>query len=97
MKGEGEAKAVEAVGIAKAKAYEAGIQAMGAEIFGQIQIIQVIGDKNIRVTPEFLVQGGAAGTDSGALMIQALLAKMIKDNPSSFIDNKSAVPAVPAV
>ena len=78
MRGEGEALAVEAVGLAKAKAYEAGIQAMGKDIFGQIQIVQTIGDKQIRVTPDFLIQGGANGSDSGALMIQTLLANMIK-------------------
>jgi uncharacterized membrane protein YqiK len=84
LKGEGEAQAVEAVGMARAKAYEAGIKAMGADIFGQIQIIEVIGDRKIRVTPEFLVQGGngTGGNDSGALMIQALLANMLKSNPN---------------
>ncbi|CAN5674112.1 SPFH domain-containing protein [soil metagenome] len=83
MRGEGEARAVEAVGLAKAKAYEAGIHAMGKEIFGQIQIVQTIGDKQIRVTPEFLIQGGANGDGNGALMIQALLANMIKNHPTT--------------
>lgn len=83
LKGEGEAQAVEAVGMARAKAYEAGIKAMGAEIFGQIQVVETIGEKSIRVTPEFLIQGGSGNCDSGALMIQALLANMLKTNPNA--------------
>lgn len=84
LRGDGEATAVAAVGMAKAKAYEAGIKAMGAEIFGQIQVMQLIGEKNIRVTPEFLVQGGSNATggssDTSALMIQALVANMLKND-----------------
>ncbi len=79
---DGEAQAVAAVGMARAKAYEAGIKAMGAEIFGQIQVVELIGEKNIRVTPDFLIQGGSSQADSGALMIQALLAGIIKNNPN---------------
>lgn len=92
VKGEGEAKAVEAVGMARAKAYEAGIKAMGAEIFGQIQVIEVIGNRNIRVTPEFLVQGGNGSGDCGALMIQALLANMLKDNPKTLASSDKVLP-----
>ena len=91
LRGEGEAKAVEAVGMARAKAYEAGIKAMGAEIFGQIQVVEVIGDRNIRVTPEFLIQGGGGSADSGALMIQALLANMLKNNPNALVKSESAI------
>lgn len=92
LKGDGEAQAVEAVGMARAKAYEAGIKAMGAEIFGQIQVIEVIGERNIRVTPEFLVQGGGnGGGDNGALMIQALLANMLKANPNGMPTVKESV------
>lgn len=84
LRGEGEAQAVEAVGLAKAKAYEAGIKAMGRDIFGQIQVVQTIGEKNIRVTPDFLIQGGSGSSDgAGALMIQALLANILKNNPGS--------------
>lgn len=97
MKGDGEAKAVEAVGMAKAKAYEAGIKAMGAEIFGQIQVIQVIGERGIRVTPDFLVQGGGSGSgDSGALMIQALLAQMLKTQPSHLEGRRAEILTEPA-
>ncbi len=89
MKGDGEAQAIAAVGMARAKAYEAGIKAMGAEIFGQIQVVEAIGDRNIRVTPEFLIQGGN-NSDSGALMIQALLANILKNNPNALINAKKS-------
>lgn len=95
LRGQGEATATEAVGLARAKAYEAGIRAMGAEIFGQIQIVQTIGDKQIRVTPEFLIQGGGA-SDSGALMIQTLLANMIKNHPGPFPDTETRAVTVSA-
>jgi hypothetical protein len=47
-------------------------------------VSEVIGSRNIRVTPEFLIQGGG-NTDSGALMIQALLANMLKKNPNALV------------
>lgn len=60
---------------------------MGAEIFGQIQVVETIGEKNIRVTPDFLIQGDNSQADGGALMIQALLANIIKNNPHILAKN----------
>jgi uncharacterized membrane protein YqiK len=76
LKGIGEASAIEAVGRAKAAAYEAGVKAMGQDVFGKIQIVQLIGEKNIRLTPDFLVTGGGT-SDNSSLLLQGMVAKSL--------------------
>lgn len=76
LKGEGEAKAIQAVGEAKAKAYEAGVKAMG-DSYGQLQIVNAIGEKQIKLVPDFLVSGGH-GSDTNNLMMSAIMADILK-------------------
>jgi uncharacterized membrane protein YqiK len=66
----GEADAIRATGQAKAEAYRVGVEALGAQTYGQIQLFQIIAEKNLRVVPDVLVNGssGAHG------LLDALLA-----------------------
>lgn len=86
LKGDGEAKAIEAKGLAQAKAYEAGVKAMTPEIYGNIQIVNAIGEKNIRITPEFLVTGGGGSDGTNGMMMSAMMASILKTRASEFKD-----------
>jgi uncharacterized membrane protein YqiK len=71
----GEAEAIRSVGWAKAEAYKVGVEALGASSFTAVQMVQMLSDKGLRVTPDVLV-AGASG--QGGLM-DALLALIAKD------------------
>lgn len=77
LKGDGEARATEAIGMAKAKVYAESVKALGQETYGHIQIMSIIGDKNVKVTPDMVVSG--AGGDSTGLLMQGLLAQAMRE------------------
>jgi uncharacterized membrane protein YqiK len=75
LKGEGEADAIRATGTAKADAYRAGVEALGAESYATLQLIQVVGDRNVRIVPDVAVSGPA---DGGGL-VAALLGSLMRE------------------
>lgn len=76
VKGEHEARAVQAVGLARAEAARKGVEAMG-EYYGLLQIFSSLADKGIRLTPDVLVAGGANGASSASEALVALLASQL--------------------
>ena len=69
----GEAEATRLTGDAKADAYRAGVAALGSQAYTALQLMQVIGDRSVRVVPDVSVSGG--GNGSG--LIDALLGTMM--------------------
>ena len=65
-------------GQAKADAYQAGVTSLGSDVYGMLQAFQIIADKNLRVVPDVLVNGGA--NNNGIL--EALMAMMTKQRPA---------------
>ena len=64
----GESEAIRATGNAKADAYRVGVQALGAQGFTAVQLMQIIGDQKVKVVPEVSVSGGdGAGLTDGLL------------------------------
>jgi uncharacterized membrane protein YqiK len=61
----GEAEAIRLTGEAKADAYEAGVNALGSQAYTALQLMQVIGDRSVRVVPDVAVSGNGGG---GGLM-----------------------------
>ena len=57
----GEAEAVRLMGQAKAEAYRSGVQALGPQAYTALQLMQVIGDHNVRVVSDVSVSGGGHG------------------------------------
>ncbi len=53
----GEAEAIRVTGQAKADAYQAGVSSLGAQAYTALQLMQVIGDRNVRVVPDVSVSG----------------------------------------
>ena len=57
----GEAEAIRVTGEAKADAYRAGVDALGGNSYVALQLMQTIGDRNVRVVPDVAVNGGDRG------------------------------------
>jgi uncharacterized membrane protein YqiK len=53
----GEADAIQAKGRARAKAYQVGVDALGTQAYTALQLMQIIGDSNVRIVPDVSVKG----------------------------------------
>lgn len=73
LRASGEADAIRATGQAKAEAHSAGIQAVGQDTYSLMQLFQIIAEKNLRVVPDVLVNGGGINGNASGL-IEALMA-----------------------
>ncbi|WP_019502786.1 SPFH domain-containing protein [Pseudanabaena sp. PCC 6802] len=71
----GEAEAIRLTGEAKAAAYKAGVTALGSQAYTVLQLMQVIGDRQVRVVPDVSVSGSA----NGGGLLDGLLAMLLKN------------------
>jgi len=72
LRGEGEAKKIEAIGQATAEAYRKQNAALGQEAITAIEVIKKIGEGNVRITPDIQVAGEKGG------LLDILLAQFVK-------------------
>ena len=70
----GETQAIRATGQAKAEAYRAGVESLGAQGYTVMQLMQIVGERNVRIVPDVAVNG--AGSGNG--MVEGLLGVMLK-------------------
>jgi uncharacterized membrane protein YqiK len=70
----GEAEAIRMTGGAKADVYKAGVDALGADGFTAIQLMQLVGDGQVRIVPDVQVSSSDHGT-----MVDGLLGVMLRD------------------
>jgi uncharacterized membrane protein YqiK len=65
----GEAEAIRATGAAKAEAYRAGVEAIGPQGYTALQLMQVVGERNVRIVPDVSVTGanGSGGLVDGMI------------------------------
>lgn len=70
----GEAQAIRATGDAKASAYRQGVEALGAESYTLTQLMQTVGERNVRIVPDVAVSG--AGSSTG--LVDGLLGLMLR-------------------
>jgi uncharacterized membrane protein YqiK len=79
----GESEAIRATGNAKAEAYRAGVDAIGTHGYTIMQLMQIVGERNVRITPDVAVNntGGSNGlVDS---MIGLMLRSQVSDKPAA--------------
>lgn len=57
LEASGDASAIQATGDAKAKAYQAGVNALGGEGYIALQLMHIIGDNAVRIVPDVSVSG----------------------------------------
>jgi uncharacterized membrane protein YqiK len=70
----GEAEAIRATGEAHADAYRAGVAALGAAGFTALQVMQVVGERSVRIVPDVAVSGDASGNG----LVSALLGNLVR-------------------
>jgi len=70
----GDAESIRLTGQAKADAYLAGVKALGSQSYTALQLMQLIGDRNVRVVPDVAVSGNG----SGAGLLDAMLGMMVQ-------------------
>jgi uncharacterized membrane protein YqiK len=56
-----EAEGIKATGTAKAETYQAGVTALGEQGYTAMQLMQIIGDRHVRLIPDVLVGGNNGG------------------------------------
>ncbi len=71
----GEAEAIRATGKAKAEAYRAGVESLGTQGYTVMQLMQIVGERNVRIVPDVAVNG--AGANSG--LVDGLLGVMLRN------------------
>jgi len=71
----GEAEAIRATGKAKAEAYRAGVDALGAQSYTVMQLMQTVGERNVRIVPDVAVSGQNGSTG----LVDGLLGMLLRD------------------
>jgi len=89
LRGEGEAKKIEAIGQATAEAYRKQNAALGQQAITAIEVIKRVAEGNIRITPDILVAGEKGG------LLDILLAQLVKKGaaPAAVADVAAPGPA----
>jgi uncharacterized membrane protein YqiK len=73
LRAAGEAEAIRATGEAKAQAYRAGVDSLGPQGYTALQLMQIIGERAVRVVPDVAVSGNGAGTGLAEALLGTLL------------------------
>jgi uncharacterized membrane protein YqiK len=71
----GEAEALRVTGAARAEAFHAGAAALGAPAFAALQVMQVVGERQVRIVPDVSV----SGNDGAAGLVGALLGTIARE------------------
>ena len=61
LRAEGEANAIRSTGQARAEVYRLGVEALGTQGFTTLQMMQIVGDKAVRIVPDVAVNGNSGG------------------------------------
>ncbi len=86
----GEAESIRVTGEAKADAYQAGVNALGAQAYTALQLMQVIGDRQVRVVPDVAVSGS-----NGGGLLDAMMGMLVWNQPPGVPGNgKSSLGAI---
>jgi len=78
----GEAEGIRATGNAKAETYRAGVEALGGQGYTAMQLMQIIGDRHVRLIPDVLVGSNGSSTS----LVDGLLS-MILWNQTGHLPN----------
>lgn len=86
LRAHGEAEAIRATGNAKAEAYKAGVEALGAQPYTMMQLMQIVGDRNVRIVPDVAVSGANANPG----LVDGLLGLMVRSQSNGHQPQKAA-------
>jgi uncharacterized membrane protein YqiK len=82
----GEAEAIRATGQAKAEAYRAGVQSLGAQGYTIMQLMQIVGERNVRIVPDVAVSGASANPG----IVDGLLGLMLRNQSNGHAGKPAA-------
>jgi len=82
----GEAEAIRATGQAKAEAYRAGVESLGTQGYTVMQLMQIVGDRNVRIVPDVAVNGANGSTG----LVDGLLGVMLRTQGSGHTGSKQS-------
>ena len=80
----GEAEAIRATGQAKAEVYRAGVESLGAPGYTVMQLMQIVGERNVRIVPDVAVSGNNGSTG----LVDGLLGVMLRNQSGGKPDAK---------
>jgi uncharacterized membrane protein YqiK len=73
LRAHGDAEAIRATGQAKAEAYRVGVEALGTQGYTVMQLMQIVGERNVRIVPDVAVSGANGNTG----MVDGLLGLLL--------------------
>jgi uncharacterized membrane protein YqiK len=79
----GEAEGIRATGTAKAETYSAGVAALGEHGYTAMQLMQIIGDRHVRLIPDVMVGGNNGG---GNGLVDGLLSMILWNQTGHKLD-----------
>ena len=82
----GEAEAIRATGQAKSEAYRVGVEALGAQGYTVMQLMQIVGERNVRIVPDVAVTGANGNTG----MVDGLLGLMLRSQSNGHTETKQS-------
>src|SRR6476659_7153598 len=84
--GRAEAEKVRLMGEAQGVAYREQVNALGAQGVALVETLKVIGEKNVRITPDVMASGGGSG-DGGGGIGQLLLLNLFREQMKATSSN----------
>jgi hypothetical protein len=87
----GEALAIRAIGQAKSEAYRVGVESLGAQGYTLMQLMQIVGDRNVRIVPDVAVTGQNANPG----LIDGMLGIMLRQQTTGHLSHQSTRPPNP--
>ncbi len=91
----GEAESIRVTGQAQADTYQAGVSAVGAQFYTAMQLMQVIGDRNVRIIPDIVVGGNQSNAGALDAMMGILLWNQTQERQTQHHNSQLAVVATP--
>ncbi len=93
--GKAEAEKMRLIGEAQGVAYNEQVNALGANGVALIETLKVIGEKNVRITPDIMASGGNGNGDGGGGIGTLLLLNLFRDQMQRNGDQKNGdAPAI---
>jgi len=77
--GKAEAEKVRLMGEAQGVAYREQVNALGVQGVALVEVLKVIGEKGVRITPDIMASGGAGGGDGGGGIGTLLLLNLFRN------------------
>ena len=82
----GEAEAIRATGKAKAEAYRAGVDAIGSQGYTMLQLMQIVGERNVRIVPDVSV----SGTNGSNGLVDGMLGMLVREQTAKTAAGKTS-------